>query len=498
MHPKLTQIITGRGFNGTVNVNVSSLSNVLVQSFDVPTTIDEFTDTKGAQKTLQISNVTFTDGTTLSWPDHPIEDIMAALFAVSSSSPSEISISSSNASMTLLGNSHEPAIIGVRARCQGPGAIVEKRMRVSGNLEMERDGDVDIGKRHGVPIPDFTEPVEVRIKATESKLQVFDITIHFNPPVVKVTSCTTMTTMLFTCTINNVDGYVQMVGLAMFQKELQGIISVAKIVLMRMSSGVPHLSGVSANVSIVAGDIPIAGGGNGAAAILRRMAYPFTRELWQVAMAEPNRKLLYNAITSTSDNDGNGVFGDCNGDGKFDMGDVLFAQGYYYYVPGISNLTNWQMKQLRPMGGVGMRDVVYLMNTYADKMKFIVSTDFRVGTDYLYLGVKLLDRSGDIPVPLTTRVLFAIHTTQSGLKFAGTTGYYDANKQLLLVYGTMHEDGWYVITTHDIEPTGPVYPSSIDPDSGDIENRMIPDNETDVGIAFSIETIPHGEILLTR
>lgn len=67
----------------------------------------------------------------------------------------------------------------------------------------------------------------------------------------------------------------------------------------------------------------------------------------------------------------------------------------------------------------GGRDLFYLFNTQADKLRFVIDIDFRSGVDYLHLAVRLADRDGDPPLSARTRVLFAIRTEQRrGLLFS--------------------------------------------------------------------------------
>ena len=50
-----------------------------------------------------------------------------------------------------------------------------------------------------------------------------------------------------------------------------------------------------------------------------------------------------------------------------------------------------------PSGG---RDLFYLYNTYADKLRFVVDSDFRLDVDNLYFAVKLVDPAA---TPVTTQ-----------------------------------------------------------------------------------------------
>lgn len=204
-------------------------------------------------------------------------------------------------------------------------------------------------------------------------------------------------------------------------------------------------------------------------------------------------------------NTGNYKYGDGNGDGKFDITDYLFAQEYYNGANilgcptkgGIgcqtrTSLSNWQDAQLHPVSDPsasnGGRDLFYIFNTYADKLRFVVGIDFRVSIDYLYIGIKLVDRTGVVPQPGFSRVLFALRTTQPDLRFLETT-WYDSTTGLLLVYGTMvSSDGWYAIRTHANEPNSTtigMYPMSLEAYQ---QVRMIGSSETNVGVAFSVET----------
>jgi hypothetical protein len=114
------------------------------------------------------------------------------------------------------------------------------------------------------------------------------------------------------------------------------------------------------------------------------------------------------------------VYGDANLDGKFTLTDYLFAQEYYNGATSIgcrtqggsgcqprSGLITWQQAQLRPVADpaapTGGRDLAYLFNTYAGKLRFVIEVDFRSSIDFLYMGVRLVDRSGVAPFASDTR-----------------------------------------------------------------------------------------------
>lgn len=150
-------------------------------------------------------------------------------------------------------------------------------------------------------------------------------------------------------------------------------------------------------------------------------------------------------------------------------------------------LSAWQDAQLHPVADpaapTGGRDLFYLFNTYADKLRFVVDIDFRTSFDYLHLGVRLVGRTGLPPSPTNTRVLFAIMTSQREL----FNGAYDEATGLVLVYAEARENGWFILDTHDVQPTEPSFPTSFDAVDGGVSNRYLED-ELNVGIAFSVET----------
>lgn len=79
------------------------------------------------------------------------------------------------------------------------------------------------------------------------------------------------------------------------------------------------------------------------------------------------------------------------------------------------------MAQLHPVADPsspeGGRDLLYLFNTRADKLRFVIDIDMRTGVDYLHLAVRLAGRNGMAPHAERTRVLFAIQTAQGRLLF---------------------------------------------------------------------------------
>lgn len=134
-----------------------------------------------------------------------------------------------------------------------------------------------------------------------------------------------------------------------------------------------------------------------------------------------------------------------------------------------------------PGAPTGGRDLFYLFNTYADKLRFVVDIDFRVATDYLYLAVKLVDRSGVAPEMTHTRVLFALRTSQRNTMsfMSPSSSWYDDASGLLLVNATYSAagDGWYVITTSPSNNSTTMM----------LDARRF-ESEKNVGIAFAVET----------
>lgn len=136
-----------------------------------------------------------------------------------------------------------------------------------------------------------------------------------------------------------------------------------------------------------------------------------------------------------------------------------------------------------PSASTGGRDLFYLFNTYADKLRFVVDIDFRTSPDYLFLGVKVVDRMGSPqnfhhhPV----RVMFALDTSQNIF----SDSVLDQGTGLSTVYATSRLDGWYYVSTHPTQPTGMVYPTTL---VGFDDNTLKFQTEHDVGVAFAVET----------
>ena len=91
-----------------------------------------------------------------------------------------------------------------------------------------------------------------------------------------------------------------------------------------------------------------------------------------------------------------------------------------------ADISGWQDAQLHPvadpMATSGGRDLFYLFNTFANKLRFVVGIDIRTSRGYLHMGVKLVDREGNPPPPSVTRVLFAIQTTQLNMRLLQVRG----------------------------------------------------------------------------
>lgn len=238
---------------------------------------------------------------------------------------------------------------------------------------MIEDGDVDIGRTTGVPVPPISGAlsgdVEVRIRSPTWALKAFDLVVLFDPQRVNVHSCSVgaQWSGSFACTVNNAEGYAQIIG-ADVNSNLKGnSLRVAVLVLSRVSTGVVRLSGVRIKVStsgytnhpcsstsgphappgdppnevppifgvdgscpfVAGGDVPVlVGSPTRAIKIMDEWGDDMRRNVGLPSfllhgMDTGKRRRVLLDITTPPDGTS---FGDCNADGVFDITDYLFAQ----------------------------------------------------------------------------------------------------------------------------------------------------------------------------
>lgn len=520
------------------------------------------------------------------WPDYTPGQLLPSLITMSSNAPEEIGIVMERGKAVLLANSAQPVTISVSAThttCDGrsvasPQTSLQKTIPVAGNIELRYDGDVDIGRATGVAVPPITgqlsDAVDLRVRSSVAALKAFDLVVLFDTQRVTMQSCAAGSGWggSFGCTINNAEGYAQVIGADVSSTAQSASIRVASMVFARVSSGAVRLSGVRIKIStsgypnfpcdvdpvpasstqaqsavpdnttllcpfVSGGDVPAivgsptraikvaiqrdewadtdrrgdsGGGGDGPVLpsfLVHRIVESMRSGGGGHATGRSLLQSLNVGVVSTANSisnsilpGGGGRYGDANNDGTFDITDYLFAQEFYNGATQLgcpssggvgcqqrSSLSAWQDAQLHPVADpnapTGGRDLFYLFNTYSDKLRFAVDIDFRSSPDFLNLGVRLVDRSGAPASATNTRVLFAIKTTQRDI----LGGSYDDATGLLLAYsGVPRAGGWFTLSTHEVEPSRPSYPSSFDGD-GQVTNRFF-EPEVSVGVAFSVET----------
>ena len=172
-----------------------------------------------------VVSVQTSDGTTMpgilsgGWPDYTPDDLIPNLITLASDDPTQISFSRERGTAILLGNTQQPVtlIIAANQSCSIVGynpAPNTVAVPVSGNLNLINEGDVDLGRILGSPMPILTgiintpatsSPVAMRIRCSTSQLKGFDVAIVFDTTHVHVASCTVEPIWqgAFACTINN-------------------------------------------------------------------------------------------------------------------------------------------------------------------------------------------------------------------------------------------------------------------------------------------------------
>lgn len=216
-------------FSASMTVSVATQSSVIISMVVSPFPLDTFVGVHGAETVLGVQ-ITMADGSIIpnifggGWPDYLVSDLAPTLVRTSTNDASEVNVSLTRGTAILMDNSHQPVTIVVRPTelvCEAQNLTnVIKAIPVSGNLDLATEGDVDIGYATGLPIrvmssplgsPVTSAPVDVRLRVQSAALKAFDIALVFNTAIARVHSCTIGTGWAgaFTCTVNNVEGYVQ-------------------------------------------------------------------------------------------------------------------------------------------------------------------------------------------------------------------------------------------------------------------------------------------------
>lgn len=507
-------IATVGPFTGSVPITVSS-TEISVSSIVLSREgSNTFLGAVGAEETLHVK-LDFSDGTSISdifanWPDYTQSELIPDLLSISTNDESEINVTLGKA--VLLDNSHQPVTLTASLRC---GSSLPSSIQVIGNIDLTMEGDVDIGQLTGLPIPIIpssslgvplvASPLEVRLRVTSASLKAFDLLVHFDPVKVHVDSCSNVGSMWagsFGCTINNVQGYVQIIGADVNSNVKNSKIKVASLVLMPISSGITRISGevIKISTSLTSKlDCPMSECQFSAGSI------PFligsaTRAYKSGGGGVKRRRHLLTYYSPSSPSEV--AYGDTNGDTVFDISDYLFAQEYYNDASilgcpssgGVgcqlrSDITMWQDAQLRPVGDpnapTGGRDLFYLFNTYADKLRFVVDVDFRTSAGFFHFGVKLVDRKGNAASSHDTRVLFAFRSSLQELQWTGSR--YDAATGLVLYHAqpAAEGEGWFEVEVGVQQPND--YNISFPESMLSYTDHFI--DEQNMGVAFSVETV---------
>jgi hypothetical protein len=257
------------GFVGEVNVTVRTQSATVASLVVSPFPDDTITGVHGAELPIGI-RLTLSDGSVLDdilgggWPDYTPSQLVPDLILLSTNDPTEVGISASSGSIVLLDNSHQPVTLTVRPAqlsCEGQDlSHTVTAVPVSANLQLAAEGDVDLGGTNGLALPmltgplgvPFTEsPIDVRVRSTQSPLKAFDMALVYDTTHIHVASCTVGSswTGSFGCTINNVEGYTQIIGANVNSQSLGSALHLARIVLTPIATGVSRVSGVRIKLS---------------------------------------------------------------------------------------------------------------------------------------------------------------------------------------------------------------------------------------------------------
>ena len=470
------------GFHGAqvalpITVSDASVHAVSVAMLGVPPV---FEDVPGAVRALSLA-VGFEDGAVLtlsaqsaSWPWVRAPDLLAAVAAFASSYPPAVAVGASTGVARLLGNWHQTVNLSVMITPCDSYATPAAYILTIPNLMPGTDGDVDIGATGGLPVPPMSTGSSLVLSIyvrSDAPLKSFELLLALDALALPVFGCTPGADWAggFSCRTNDPVGSVLLAGADAVGTRTGARIHVADVQVGTALAGVTFLSGVILRVASSAGATGCAGCPMVAGAIAVPILGSASRRRLLSSESSPAalpraRRLLY---------DTGYVYGDVDGDGRFDTADCLMTQEYFLNLrlgPGrpigcpanggngcqaSDSLTAWQRRQmdqvadpLAPPATPDYRDFSFMLRVYTNNERFLASwaveTNLASGFS---LRVLLLDSLG-LPASSQCRVLFVLATAANArLRFSTNAA---QTRDGLLIAGVNLGFGW-----HEIQSLGP-------------------------------------------
>ena len=472
-----------------------------------------FEDAPGATRALSVA-LAFDDGSQLvlgqqsaSWAWVRAGDLLAELALFASSVPAAVAVGATTGVATLLANWHLPVDVSVTlAPCYTLAEVGSSRPTIA-NLLPGTDGDVDIGTTGDIPILSMQSPNPTLVPVflrSDGALKAFELLLLVDDAYLGVTSCAAGPGWQggFSCRTNDPVGTVLLAGADVTSAAAGARIHVASVLVVPRRGGLTAFAGTVIRVAssqgtrgcpacpIVAGAVPFLVSGPAA----RRLLSAPSQNLLLSALSPsrllsapsqnprplPRRALL----ASTA-----GVYGDVDGDGRFDTADCLLTQEYFLNLRlgsartvgcpsaggsacrSSASLTAWQRRQmdqvadpLAPPGAPDYRDFDFMLRVYANNERFVANWTYGpTATGGFYLRVRLLTPQGQ-PATAQCGLRFILSTRLNTRARFSTAA--SLTQEGLLVAAAALGDGW-----HGLESLGP------------------PDATENVTFAFLVETV---------
>ena len=472
-----------------------------------------FEDAPGATRALSVA-LAFDDGSQLvlsqqsaSWAWVRAGDLLAELALFASSTPAAVAVGATTGVATLLANWHLPVDVSVTLAPCYTLAPVGSSLPTVANLMPGTDGDVDIGNTGDIPVPSMQSPTPTLVPVflrSDGALKAFELLLLVDDAYLGVTSCAAGPGWPggFSCRTNDPVGTVLLAGADVTSAAAGARIHVASVLVVPRRGGLTAFAGTVIRVAsslgtrgcpacpIVAGAVPFLVSGPAARRLLsapspsRLLSALSPSRLLSAPSPNPapppRRALLASAA---------GVYGDVDGDGRFDTADCLLTQEYFLNLRlgpartigcpsaggnacrSSASLTAWQRRQmdqvadpLAPPNAPDYRDFDFALRVYANNERFVASWTYgpTAGGGF-YLRVRLLTPQGQ-PATAQCGLRFILSTRLNTRARFSTAA--SLTQEGLLVTAAALGDGW-----HGLESLGP------------------PDATENITFAFLVETV---------
>ena len=481
---------TFAGVQSKVGILVSN-SSVRVSQVILQGLSGSFVDAIGATKMLSLY-LTFDDSSLLTlsqqaatWTWIVPANLLRAIASFSSDSPAALSVGPSTGTLQLNGNWYTNVTTTVYIIACESSSIRTATIVTSPNVipysNSSGDGDVDIGNAAGLPV----NPIRVGVSATlpiylrsDGQLKSFEILLYVDDSMLAITGCTSGVdwTGGFSCSINDPVGTIFLIGADITSTSMGQRINIGKLQVVAKQAGVTSVSGIRVKVAsslssnlcprckIIAGNILLLTLGG----VSRRIGYSVQvdagiRQPASLNLQNPRATARRSLLQS-----GRLIYGDVDGDGKFDTSDCLMTQEYFTNIRLgtaryigcainggngcrlVSSLTDWQLKQMdqvsdpkAPPSVADYRDFNFMLQIYSNNERFFV--DWNYTNDQIHglsIRVLIMDRTSQPAIDnCGVRFILATSSNRNIL--------FDTNSTLttegILVAGKSLGQGWYGI-----------------------------------------------------